>query len=45
MMERSVEGRRGSRKEANIDKAFILEAGRDNVVGFKVDIVRGAGEF
>jgi hypothetical protein len=22
-----------------------LEAGRDNVVGFRVDIVRGAGEF
>jgi hypothetical protein len=42
---RGVERRWGSRKKANISRAFILEAGEDDVVGFKVDISRGAGEF
>jgi hypothetical protein len=40
-----VDGRWGSRKEANIGRAFILEAGKNNVVGFEVDVVRGSGEF
>jgi hypothetical protein len=41
-----VEGRWGSKKEANIGRAFVLEVGRDNVVGFKVEVVRRtAGEF
>jgi hypothetical protein len=40
-----VEGSWGGRKEVNIGRAFVLEVGRDNVVGFKVDIIRGAGEF
>jgi hypothetical protein len=36
---RSVEGRWGSRKEANIDRAFVLEVGRDNMLVFKVNVI------
>jgi hypothetical protein len=35
----------GSREKASISRVFILEAGGDDVAGFKVDAVRGTGEF
>jgi hypothetical protein len=35
----------GGRKDANVGRMFVLEAGRNDVVRFKVNVIRGRGEF
>lgn len=42
---RFVKWEGGGRKDANVCWTFILVAGRNNMVGFEVNIIGGGGEF